>query len=149
MPAWLAVTLIAALVAVATATGVLWRVRAGRVRIADPESVVTAALLGADAQLGERATLLQFSTEFCARCPGTHRVLAAAARDEDGVEHVDVDLTHRPDLARRFKVLQTPTVLLLDAGGAVRGRVGGAPRPAELRAALTAILNGADDVRTA
>ena len=107
---------------------------------------MTAADVRTDEPFGDRATLLQFSTEFCAYCPQTRRVLGGIAERTDGVAHVDVDLTHSPDLAHRFNVLQTPTTLLLDGSGVVRARIGGAPKPVELEASLAAILNGDDRV---
>ena len=88
--------------------------------------VVEPQRLGAES-LGEVATLLQFSTELCARCPGVHRTLAGIAEDHEGVSHLDVDLTHRPDIAKHFHVLQTPTTLVLDGAGVVRTRFGGVP----------------------
>lgn len=138
MSAPLALLVVLGLVALATAAGLVWRARTGRVRAARAD-LVTASDVGA-AGLGSRATLVQFSTAFCAQCPGTARVLDAVARERDGVEHLDVDLTVRPELARRFGVLQTPTTLLLDARGAVRGRIAGAARPGDVRSALDRIL---------
>ena len=88
--------------------------------------VVEPERLGADG-LGELATLLQFSTQVCARCPGAHRTLAAVADRHPGVRHLDIDLTHRPDIAKHFHVMQTPTTLILDRHGAVQTRFGGAP----------------------
>ena len=88
--------------------------------------VVQPERLGAD-RLGDFATLLQFSTELCARCPGVHRTLAQVADEHPGVLHLNVDLTHRPDIAKHFHVLQTPTTLILDSDGAVQTRFGGAP----------------------
>jgi thioredoxin-like negative regulator of GroEL len=67
-------------------------------------------------------------------------VLGAAADDLDGVRHVEVDLTSRPDLAGRFGILQTPTTLVLDASGSVRLRIGGAARPDAVRDTLHTIL---------
>jgi hypothetical protein len=64
---------------------------------------------------------------MCARCPGVHRTLAAIADDHEGVLHLDVDLTHRPDIAKHFHVLQTPTTLVLDRNGVVQTRFGGTP----------------------
>jgi thiol-disulfide isomerase/thioredoxin len=137
-----AVLVLVLLVALTTALGLVWRRRQGRVSIAaDSADTVTAAQLGLSAAnlprvFGSEATLLQFSTEFCARCPGTSTLLRQVADARTGVRHVDVDLTHRADLARRFNVLQTPTTLVLDRGGRVRARVGGVPDRAALQAHL-------------
>ncbi len=117
---------VAALVAVTAAIGVLLRARQGRMRRDVHHEVVDPARLGAD-RLGDAATLLQFSTEMCSRCPGVHRTLAEIAAAHPGVRHLDVDLTHRPDIARHFHVLQTPTTLVLDRNGAVQTRFGGVP----------------------
>ena len=118
---------LAALLVVTVGIGVVVRWRQGRPQRVDPDEIIDPARLGAE-RLGEKATLLQFSTEMCARCPGVHRVLSAVAENEDGVLHLDVDLTHRPDIAKHFHVLQTPTTLILDRNGVIQTRFGGAPR---------------------
>jgi len=126
------VTLVGALIALAVllaatvALGVFLNWRQSQARRNVEHEVVEPHRLGADG-LGEVATLLQFSTELCARCPGVHRTLAAIADDHEGVRHLDVDLTHRPDIAKHFHVLQTPTTLVLDRNGVVQTRFGGAP----------------------
>ena len=102
--------------------------------------VVTPADVGSAEPFGENATLLQFSTEFCSRCPQTRVVLGAIAGEHAGVRHLDVDLTHRPDIARRYNVLQTPTTLILDGRGNVRARVGGAPDRRAVSDRLTTII---------
>lgn len=114
------------LLAVATGVGAALQLRRGRVRRGDGQDVVRPEMLGADG-IGEQATLLQFSTELCTRCPGVHRMLSRVASEHPGVRHLDVDLTDRPDIARRFRVLQTPTTLILDRHGAVQSRIGGVP----------------------
>lgn len=101
-----------------------WRQRRPQRHVA--QESVDPARLGADG-LGETATLLQFSTEMCSRCPGVHRQLAAVAERHEGVRHLDVDLTHRPDIAKHFHVLQTPTTLILDRDGMIQTRFGGVP----------------------
>ncbi len=148
MPAWTALLLIAGLVVVATLAGLLWRTRTGRVRPA-ARSALTPSDLGVPAELGHRATLVQFSTEFCAPCRAARRILNQVAEAEAGVAHIEVDLTQRPDLASRLNILQTPTVLLLDGRGEVRGRIGGLPRPRELTEHLSLILEGRNDVSIA
>jgi thiol-disulfide isomerase/thioredoxin len=122
------------LVAFATVLGLIWKNRTGRVRTGGGDIVRLS-----EVPLAGRATLLQFSTEVCAPCVPTRRVLGQIADSTDGVSHVDLDLTHRPDLAARFNVLQTPTTLILDKTGAIRARIGGAPRPLEVRALLEGI----------
>lgn len=86
--------------------------------------------------LGERATLVQFSTAFCQPCRATRRVLAEVAGMVDGVAHVEVDAEERLELVRRLEILRTPTVLVLDAGGRVVRRAAGMPRKADVIAAL-------------
>ncbi|WP_223625370.1 thioredoxin family protein [Microbacterium sp. EST19A] len=127
----------AALLVLATIIGVVLRRRDGRRRDAgalrfDPADA-------ASAELGSRATLVQFSTEMCARCPQVRRMLNAYASDHDGLRHVEVDLTHRPDLSARYKVLQTPTTFLIDGSGAVRARFHGVPHRHALTEAVASV----------
>ncbi|SFS01581.1 hypothetical protein SAMN04487846_1486 [Microbacterium sp. cf046] len=125
-------TLLSALVGLAlllsatVAFGVFIQWRQGRPRRHIAHEVIEPARLGADS-LGSTATLLQFSTELCSRCPGVHRTLAAVADGREGVSHLDIDLTHRPDIAKHFHILQTPTTLVLDRAGVVQTRFGGVP----------------------
>jgi len=129
------------LVACATALGLLWRARTGRVRtITSGDATVDVSTIVPDAVAGSNATLLQFSTEVCAPCRATHAILGALAERHNGVAHVDVDITRRADLASRFRLLQSPTTLILDGHGVVRARIGGAPRPAEIAEELGRIL---------
>jgi thiol-disulfide isomerase/thioredoxin len=133
------------LVAVATVLGLIWQRRRGRTVIVHDGTVVRPADVDTAEAFGSTATLLQFSTELCASCPATRRLLGTLASEHPGVRHVDIDLTHRSDLARRFDVLQTPTILILDRDGHVRARIGGAPRTDELRRELDHLM-GADHV---
>ncbi|MGC5169487.1 TlpA family protein disulfide reductase [Micromonospora sp. DT81.3] len=116
-----------ALLVLTIGVGALLKWRQGRPRPSRAHEVIEASRLGAP-PLGERATLLQFSTEMCTRCPAVHRTLADVAESFDGVAHLDIDLTHRPDIAKHFHVLQTPTTLILDRNGVVQTRFGGAAR---------------------
>ncbi|MEU0290213.1 thioredoxin family protein [Streptomyces sp. NPDC052492] len=90
--------------------------------------------------LGERATLVQFSSAFCAPCRATRRVLDEIAGMVPGVTHVEIDAEARLDLVRRLEIVRTPTVLVLDAGGRVVRRAAGQPRKADVIAALGAAL---------
>lgn len=106
------------------------------------EERVVSVLDGADIEheLGERATLLQFSSAFCAPCRATRRVLAEVAQVVPGVVHVEVDAEHHLDLVRRLGVARTPTTLVLDAHGREVSRASGAPQRDEVIATLAKVL---------
>jgi thiol-disulfide isomerase/thioredoxin len=93
-----------------------------------------------EAQLGERATLLQFSSAFCAPCRAARRVLTDVADRTDGVRHLEVDAEHHLEVVRRLGILRTPTTLVLDAHGREVGRATGAPTNAQVVDALAAAL---------
>jgi hypothetical protein len=141
--------LITCLVALAAAAGIgaIWRSRNGTMRAPRPSTAargdggaatgqpgqrkpaaarrLTSADIGQP--LGARATLLQFSSAFCAPCRATRRILA------------DVDLV------RDLGVLRTPTVFVLGPGGEIARRASGQPRRPDVIAALgTAILKPDD-----
>lgn len=97
---------------------------------------LTADTLGLDGPLGERATLLQISSGFCAPCRAARGLLARVAETTPGVRHVDVDVAHHTALAERLAITQTPTVLLLGPDGTVLARHEGVPRLAGVRELL-------------
>jgi thiol-disulfide isomerase/thioredoxin len=137
------IALAAALLA-ATVLGVALRRRAGRFRPGPPgtpektASAGTGALTEADLgrSLGRQATLVQFSTAFCAPCRPTRQILAQVADMVDGVTHVDIDAAERLDLVRRLRINSTPTILVLDPDGTIVKRATGLPRKADVIAAL-------------
>ncbi|MEV7200248.1 thioredoxin family protein [Streptomyces griseoluteus] len=104
---------------------------------------LTAAELGGEP--GERATLVQFSSAFCAPCRATRRTLAEVARMVPGVAHVEIDAEARLELVRELGIVKTPTVLVLDADGAVVRRAQGQPRRADVIAALGEAVSGRRD----
>jgi thiol-disulfide isomerase/thioredoxin len=141
------IALVAALAA-ASALGLVLRRRAGRFRAGrvpaasgSRADVLTEADLGGP--LGEQATLVQFSTAFCAPCRPTRQILGQVAGMVDGVSHVEVDAAERLDLVRRLRINSTPTVLVLGPDGAVARRAVGVPRKADLIAALGSVIQPA------
>ena len=112
------------------------RFRAGR-RANDAGSAAAPSPLdGTGHELGERATLLQFSSAFCAPCRTTRVVLADVASLVPGVAHVEVDAEQHLDLVRRLGIQRTPTTLILDPQGREVTRAAGAPRKQDVLAAL-------------
>jgi thiol-disulfide isomerase/thioredoxin len=106
----------------------------------EPETAEASVLDGTpwQAELGERATLLQFSSAFCAPCRVTRHVLADVAAGETGVAHLEVDAEHHLELVRRLGILRTPTTLVLDRAGREVARAAGAPTKQQVVSALGA-----------
>ena len=151
------IALCAALVC-AVAGGVLFRQRNGRmrtVRLTPPAPPVPAPGAAREAggpaglaeagrvtsadlgqPLGERATLVQFSSAFCAPCRATRRILTEVTGLVDGVAYVEIDAESRLDLVRRLNVVKTPTVLVTDPAGVIVKRASGQPRKPDVLAAL-------------
>jgi thiol-disulfide isomerase/thioredoxin len=131
-----------AALACALAGGAVWRRRNGRMRAAGPgepagrpaQRALSSADLGEP--LGERATLIQFSSAFCAPCRATRRILSDVADMAEGISYVEIDAESRLDLVRRLNVLRTPTVLVTDAAGYIVTRASGQPRKPDVIAAL-------------
>lgn len=160
------------LLALSTVAGLGWQRRSGRFRPsatavsedrpvtaspahhqsasspAGPRTLSAAAL---SSSLGSRATLLQFSSAFCAPCRATRVILADVAHVVPGVEHVEIDAESHLDLVRELKVLSTPTVFVLDADGAVVSRATGLPKRQFVLAALAQAMvpTGSDPAGTA
>ena len=90
-------------------------------------------------QLGERATLLQFSSAFCAPCRATRRVLGEVTGLVDGVTHVEIDAEEHLEATRTLGILRTPTTIVLDAAGTEVTRATGAPTRDQVLTALARV----------
>ena len=119
--------------AATTVAGLVWRARQGRIR---PTTGAIDLLQELGETPGERATLLQFSSAFCAPCRATRTVLSQVADAVPGVKHVEIDAESHLDVVRRLNILKTPTTLVLDHRGNVTQRAAGQPRKEQILAAL-------------
>jgi thiol-disulfide isomerase/thioredoxin len=117
----------------ATAAGFARRRRDGRMREPSAQRLTEADL---GHPLGARATLLQFSSAFCAPCRATRQLLADVAGRSDGVAHVEIDVAARMDLARQLDIRRTPTVFVLGSRGQIARRASGLPRRSDVVDAL-------------
>lgn len=129
-----------AVLAAASAFGLWHQRRNGRVTVRERDGVARLGAAEIGTELGERATLLQFSSAFCQPCRATRRTLAEVAGMVEGVAHVEIDAEAHLDLVRELHVLRTPTVLVLDADGRIVRRASGQPRKADVIAALGATV---------
>ncbi|NPC41233.1 thioredoxin domain-containing protein [Nocardioides sp. zg-1230] len=118
---------------------------AGPAEAAAPPPEESAARPGAELvaavgeELGERATLLQFSSAFCAPCRATRRVLGEVIGLVEGVAHVEIDAEHHLEATRTLGVLRTPTTIVLDASGVEVTRATGAPSRDQVLTALARV----------
>jgi thiol-disulfide isomerase/thioredoxin len=141
--------------------GMWWRRSQGRLRphrapaAVTPDARVTAGVVEDPGDSADRvdpvllaalgvepaaATLLQFSSAFCAPCRAVRRLCADVARLLPGVRHVEVDAESHLDAVRALNVWRTPTLLVLDAGGRIAKRATGVPSRPQLIAALDKLL---------
>lgn len=143
---------------VATGLGLWFRAREGRIQEEPqpvPDDALPAELEAADrahhggevltadqlgTSLGERATMVQFSSSFCQPCRATKLILQDVAETIPGVAHVEIDAETNLDLTRDLGIRRTPTVLILDESGAIRKRAVGQPRKPDLVAAVAAVV---------
>ena len=131
------VTVLGVLLA-ATAAGLWWRRRDGRLRAVATPAGPELAALGVVA--GTPVTLLQFSSAFCAPCRATRRVCAEVAGLLAGVAHVEVAAEAHLDAVRELDIWRTPTVLVVDAAGQIVHRASGTPSKAQVIAAIAPLL---------
>src|SRR5215218_173136 len=120
--------IVALLAAVVLTAAVAWSLKSRNGRFTErpprPDAeVLTPVDIGIE--LGERATLVQFSSAFCSPCRATRVILNDIAAKVDGVVTVDIDAEEHLDLVRRLGIMRTPTVLVLDAEGAISTRASG------------------------
>jgi thiol-disulfide isomerase/thioredoxin len=102
---------------------------------ATPESLLEGTRWADD--LGEHATLLQFSSAFCAPCRATRRTLGDVAATSPGVAHIEIDAEHHLDVVRRLGILRTPTTIVLGEHGQEIARATGAPTKQQVLAAIS------------
>ena len=121
----------------ATAYGVWHKRTRGKIVVKADKGLITPAMIGAD--LGSRATLLQFSSAFCGPCRATRLLIEDVTSDMADVAHVEVDAEANLELVRQLDIRSTPTTLFLDGTGHEVGRAVGAPKRDQVVKAISAI----------
>jgi thiol-disulfide isomerase/thioredoxin len=125
--------------AIASAYGFWWKRSRGAIRSKKsmPDHRLTAAILGEE--LGSRATMVQFSSAFCAPCKATHALLSQMVIPMNDVKHIHIDAESHLELVRQLDIRSTPTTLFLNSQGVEVGRAAGTPKREQVLAALNAI----------
>jgi len=124
-----------ALIVVATLAGLVYRFFRGRGHSVSGAQCIKLEKLkilkdGEEiSEFGKEATVVLFSTEYCGQCPAVRRSLAKLEYRKGGLLFIEVDITHRINLAAHFNISQTPTVFVLNPAGEIRFRIGGTPKP--------------------
>ena len=135
MNSWL---IIAGVLLSATAYGIFDRRRSGKIKEkVDSRHQVKAQEIGSE--LGESATVLQFSSAFCTPCRATRSILSSVIAHYPKIKHVEVDAEGNLELVRRLDIRQTPTTLFLNAAGKEIARAVGAPKRDQVINALAKI----------
>ena len=130
--------IVAAVLIIALAYGFVDRSRTGKVNVKeDSRHQVSAAEIGSE--LGEVATVLQFSSAFCTPCRATRSTLSSVISHYPKIKHVEVDAESKLDLVRRLDIRQTPTTLFLNAAGKEIARAVGSPKRDQVISALERI----------
>ena len=130
--------LVALVLAFATAFGIWDKRRSGRVTVKkDLRHSVSATEIGSE--LGEAATVLQFSSAFCTPCRATRSTLSSVVSHYPKIKHVEVDAESNLDLVRRLDIRQTPTTIFLNSAGKEIALAVGAPKRDQVVNALERI----------
>jgi len=130
--------MIVAVLVLATGYGLVDRKRAGAIKAkADSRHQIASQEIGSE--LGESATVLQFSSAFCTPCRATQSTLSSVIAHFPKIKHVEVDAESNLALVRRLDIRQTPTTLFLNSAGREIARAVGAPKRDQVISALERI----------
>ncbi len=119
----------------ALATGIGFRLKATQGRIKQKKGLqISAAEIGTS--LGDRATVVQFSTSFCSSCRAAKVLISDVVSKRGDVKYVEIDAESNLELVRKLDIRSTPTTLFLDNKGFEIARAVGAPKRDQITAAI-------------
>ena len=119
----------------ALATGIGFRLKATQGRIKQKKGLqISASEIGTS--LGDRATVVQFSTTFCSSCRAAKVLISDVVSKRSDVKYVEIDAESNLELVRRLDIRSTPTTLFLDNKGFEIARAVGAPKRDQITSAI-------------
>ena len=120
----------------ALATGIGFRLKATQGRIKQKKGLqISASEIGTS--LGDRATVVQFSTTFCSSCRAAKVLISDVVSKQSDINYVEIDAETNLDLVRKLDIRSTPTTVFLDKKGFEIARAVGAPKRDQITAAIT------------
>jgi thiol-disulfide isomerase/thioredoxin len=123
------------LILLALATGIGFRLRATQGRIKQKKGLqISGSEIGTS--LGERATVVQFSTSFCSSCRAAKVLISGEVSKQSDIKYVEIDAESNLELVRKLDIRSTPTTLFLDKKGFEIARAVGAPKRDQIIAAI-------------
>jgi thiol-disulfide isomerase/thioredoxin len=123
------------LIVLALATGIGFSLKATQGRIKQKKGLqISESEIGTS--LGDRATVLQFSTTFCSSCRAAKVLISDVVSKRSDVKYVEIDAESNLELVRRLDIRSTPTTLFLDKKGFEIARAVGAPKRDQITAAI-------------
>ena len=130
---------LAIVLVLATAYGLWWKRGEGAIRSnkAIPGHRLSEQVLGE--ALGSRATMVQFSSAFCAPCRATHALLSQMVETIPDVKHIHIHAESHLELVRQLDIRSTPTTIFINKDGIEVGRAAGTPKREQVLKALEVI----------
>jgi len=123
------------LILLALATGIGMRLKATQGRIKQKKGLqISSSEIGES--LGERATVVQFSTTFCSSCRAAKVLISDVVSKRSDVKYVEIDAESNLELVRKLNIRSTPTTLFLDKKGFEIARAVGAPKRDQITSAI-------------
>ena len=123
------------LILLALATGIGMRLKATQGRFKQKKGLqISSSEIGTS--LGERATVVQFSTSFCSSCRAAKVLISDVVSKRSDVKYVEIDAESNLELVRRLDIRSTPTTLFLNKKGFEIARAVGAPKRDQIIAAI-------------
>ncbi len=123
------------LILLALATGIGMRLKATQGRVKQKKGLqISTSEIGQS--LGERATVVQFSTTFCSSCRAAKVLISDVVSKRSDVKYVEIDAESNLELVRKLDIRSTPTTLFLDKKGFEIARAVGAPKRDQVTSAI-------------
>ena len=137
MNLWLPILILA----LASAFGLWWRSKQGQFKKAaaasSPHKFVSNSEIGIE--LGQRVTILQFSSTFCSPCKATAQMITNLVKNMSDVVYMQIKSEENLQLIQKFDIKSTPTVVFFNGHGMEVGRAVGTPTNDQVLAAISAV----------